>query len=594
MMPPTVDESLAMRQAKDLSLSSKFLRLFATSAMIGFLAVTGSSIQLELSSGRYLGLISDLTQGAGALLDMHQTLDDLKLYARTVEQSRRNAETRNHGQGAPDPASLARSFDRLKQAMARVDARTFEKALSGPMPPLAACATLSDSQVSAHCEGDLRAWTRRESEIQAAFFAQIRARAEDLRGRARVFNAARYVILLAILGTVYGLGFAFVKRTIGRPLQSMVEAIRRLTSGDLENEIPAADRADEIGEFNRALRALQSSYVCLKHADEEKARQAAAQQQVVSRLAGALEGLAGGHLSTRVEEPLEPPYEKLRHDFNKTAERLEMAVQAIFLSAASLNAAVVEVNAVSCDLNQRVELQTADFDRAAPLLRSLMNTAEGTCKDARNAGQNASSATQLMGKAMVVVGATISAMDKIVGSSKKIAEIATFINVVAQEANMLALNTAVEAARAGEAGRGFAIVADEMRVLSGRTATAASSIRALAAEAATLTDEGASSAAATRETFFHMVEGISRINDLVQGIARVGVEQTTSLREVWQLIENIDNSIHANAGIAKAAHFAARSMVLRTDELSRLINHFRVDAPDALEIPRLGQKTSAV
>lgn len=212
----------------------------------------------------------------------------------------------------------------------------------------------------------------------------------------------------------------------------------------------------------------------------------------------------------------------------------------------SVAAAVEEMSLAIAEISQRLNATEGTVNRSAE--QATMGS---------NISLRASAEINILASAITEITTDVEALS---ASSTQVGEIAAAIRGIADQTNLLALNASIEAARAGDAGRGFTVVANEVRSLSDRTMKATTSIEALIGKIKTDSDRaksGIHSGSGRVETtvpLFHEVENsLSQINkmmnetmQLVSGIAAASIEQTTAVQEIGVHIANVAHLATAN------------------------------------------------
>src|SRR5690606_37976223 len=216
-----------------------------------------------------------------------------------------------------------------------------------------------------------------------------------------------------------------------------------------------------------------------KQSAEAAAAVAEEQATVVSSLAHALDRLADGDLTYRLDMAFPGEYQKLRDDFNAAVAKLEEAMRAISGATASIQSGTSEISQSADDLSRRTEHQAATLEETAAALDEITATVQRTAEGATHGREAVASAKVDAERSGEIVRRAVVAMNEIEGSAKQISQIIGVVDEIAFQTNLLALNAGVEAARAGESGKGFAVVASEVRALAQRSAEAAKEIKGL-------------------------------------------------------------------------------------------------------------------
>ncbi len=423
------------------------------------------------------------------------------------------------------------------------------------------------------------AWTMRAHEASAASAAE--------------FEHEILLLGCAVL-TVAVIGLAWLLRRTLRPINLLAAATRQIASGNLEQPVPCADRTDQIGQLAVSLQHLRDEAVAKRRleaeavdhrrlADEARARHEAEgekaaweQALVVEAVATALERLAGGDLTYRLQDEFAADYEALRGNFNAASHRLQDALTAILGNAHGMRSGTGEIAQAADDLSRRTEQQAATLEQTAAALDEITTTVGKTAQNARDAGRVVGDAKRDADQSNVVVTDTVAAMDAIKDSANQISQIIGVIDEIAFQTNLLALNAGVEAARAGDAGRGFAVVASEVRALAQRSASAAREIKTLIATSATQVGRGVELVGETGRSLGRIVDRVMQINSVVTAITDASQEQAEALQQVNTAINQMDQVTQQNAAMVEQSTAASHSLVKDANELVAMTAHFQL------------------
>ncbi len=228
------------------------------------------------------------------------------------------------------------------------------------------------------------------------------------------------------------------------------------------------------------------------------------------------------------------------------------------------------------DLSSRTEEQASSLEETASALEELTSTVRHNADNAREATKLASDASQVAVKGGNVVAEVVTTMGSINESSKRIVDIISVIDGIAFQTNILALNAAVEAARAGEQGRGFAVVASEVRALAQRSASAAKEIKTLIDSSVQQVAVGAKLVDEAGATISDVVNSVRRVSAVITEISEASNEQSVGIEQINIAITGMDNVTQQNAALVEEAAAAASSLQDQAQELSKLVNVFKL------------------
>lgn len=234
-----------------------------------------------------------------------------------------------------------------------------------------------------------------------------------------------------------------------------------------------------------------------------------------------------------------------------------------------------EISAGNTDLSQRTEAVAASLEEAAASVEQFTQTLSQTSENSAQANKMSNEAyknAQVTGEDMNKFKITMSEINK---SSEKIGDIISVIESIAFQTNLLALNAAVEAARAGENGRGFSVVATEVRNLSKRSSDAAKEIKDLIKNSQEKVKTGTVAVDITSKNIESLIQNIKNVNEIVSEINSSNQEQTVGIKQINEVIAHIDDSTQKNAALVEESTAATESMRTQANNLNHLVNKFQ-------------------
>jgi methyl-accepting chemotaxis protein len=409
---------------------------------------------------------------------------------------------------------------------------------------------------------------------------------------------ARTQILIACAGALAlaGVGSLWCAAFITRPITTISRQLLELGNGALDVTPSGLGRPDEVGQLAQAFVIFQQK-LCEQQAMERRSvrQDALAKDEAMRRQAAELQ-------SARVHEARAAQLETLVRAFE---DGVEQALAALQRSGRELKRTAGTMGETVDATHQRAANVAAASQLATNNVQAVASAAAGLSQSIGDIHQQIMASKTISDEASVAAKVTDAKMAELTAAARQVGEIVDMIRGVAFQTNMLALNATVEASRAGEAGRGFVILAGEVKSLADKTANAA-------AEIARRIEAMQTETRSAGDTIVKVVETTRRVTDIASSVAAAMEEQDRTTREIAESVkqaatgtQNVSQNI---AGVSAAAAETAKasddvsgvseSVLYQAEQLRRQVEAFlsgvRADAdnlaqgaaPEAVEPTR--------
>lgn len=377
--------------------------------------------------------------------------------------------------------------------------------------------------------------------------------------RTTVSMITSVVMLLCIIFVL-----VYVKKVISEPIKKVTDAANRISDGDIGIGSYAGlnlgiKTKDEIGVLAKALEGTSDML-----------------KSYIGEMTEVLESIAKGDLTAEPVLEYKGDLVRMKQSLMHICKEINASMANIMVSSDEVSSGASQVSDGAQSLSQGATEQAGEIDQLSDLVKDITEKISVNAENATIASNLALDSSKIAVDGQNTMSNLSVAMEKINEMTVKMEKVVKTIDNFAFQTNMLALNATVEAARAGSHGKGFAIVAEEVRNLAGKSATAAQETGELIEETVEIVESGVSLANATSKEFEKVVELVGEVAGKIEAIADASNIQAAAASKIVVSVDEISKVIQTNSAAAEESAAASEELSGLSQTLKNIVSRFKI------------------
>lgn len=369
------------------------------------------------------------------------------------------------------------------------------------------------------------------------------------------------LVLIALAGITVLFSSAIwylISKSITRPIQELKRSAEELAAGNLHTEI-SYTAENELGSLAESMRMTIQAL-----------------REYMSEIEKSMMLIGKGKLNYQTEVEFKGDFIALKRSLDHISVMLSESMMKISNSAEQVSGGAQQISNGAQMLSQGASEQTGSIEELAANINEISETVKRNADDTVTASDLADAVEQEIMDNSTQMEAVTMAIAQIRQTSKDITGIVKEIEDIAFQTNLLSLNAAVEAARAGDAGRGFSVVAEEIRKLATKTTDASKITAQLIQKSTKSVEEGSALIDASEQSLKHIVDGARDVASKIEQISQSNIQQANFFIQIRQSIEQISDIVQGNSATSEESAAASEELAAQAQILRELVSRFEL------------------